>query len=931
MTRDHARIPAFTNIWQEAILASTFMKTAGSARERRTTTVDGAKRAARTRRPVVFVSPSLTFSGAEKLGTRAEVRRPIRRGDLDRVESGALVAIVDGVIGDDAVTLREIRAAIARGVRLVGSAGIGAARAAKLPQMKGVGEIYRMYRSGELIGDDEVAVLLAEEHGHYLSVPLVNVRFAVGQLTRSGSLSPKHGDAIVTAAIAMPFRERTYENIVRAAGLSGKHDLDALVGALKAIDLKGEDAITLREWLEDLDSVADWNDGRGERSARDGAASERRARPDAPLRITEYGESLDFRTLLRFIALTGRLESYARNALFRYVVDGGKIPRPAMSRARSGSPQDLIEEISDSWGWTTSEELEITLRDLGFDAADLGERVNEWHRARVRLGSLLERMPSDLLRALRFELLTNDLALKREAMRLSALQRLAEQSVEPPTKEELAEAKKSLLATASRHCRAETWNDLVRAHRMRDADAAAIVRLVALARRRGVPLLEKLEHAPALPGTRAVGIADLPLAPFPEGGTRSMRDSDALAIAEQVGKTIGVKRVTQLATLEDVGNLHVAAAYGSTAWTSVASGKSETMEGATIGAIMEEAERCCQDAFRSGEVLTRAYEDWDPSEAVDPLDLYLPYDSPYRSDRPIEWTWATDLVSGRKIHVPVGALENRRKENDPYFSARLSRKWFSTNGLASGFTLSEALSHALCERIERHAYKLSEQEEGNPGGFSGPRPPIFHVDLQTCPPSTRRICETLKKSHYEVRVTDITCEVTVPTFYARVFRPSSGGDDEKLVDFYGPGCCTHPNAMVAINRAILEGVQSVLMNVDGAVDVAMNVRSLGRHERPRPNGIAELSRFQPWTSKRPFDANPGFVARDARDEVAFIVQRLTAASFDRVLYRDLSTEKTMPARVVRVLIPGMEDINPLYTGLRARVRAVSDLMRRHTW
>ena len=926
---------SFTRRERDAILRAD-MKTSGAARPRRRSAAASKRKRSGAKPPIVFVSPSFDSATVRKFAAGVDVRRPIRTGELATIEAGRLVAIIDGANGEHAVTTSEIRAAIGRGVRVVGSAGIGAARAAELRQMMGVGETYEMYLRGELAGDDEVIVLL-DDAGRHLTEPLANVRFAVARLTRSGTLSPKNGEAIVKAATALHFRDRTYANIVRKAGLASKEDSETLVRALKTIDLRRDDSITMLEQLAQLARDEVWSarattqNAKGKAAPRSGA--KREASTEAPLLIWELGESIDFSSLVHFLAVTGRLESYARNALFRYLVDGGSISqRLERKRGRATTAQDLVEEISDAWGWTSSEELQSTLVDLGFTSSDFGAGVNEEHVTRVRVRSLVEKMPKELLRALRFELLNNDLALKREAMRMSALQSLADEATSDPTGEELHDAKLALLGTATRRFRAETWSDLVDLQGLSAANAANIVRLVALARRKGVPLLERMESAPASAGTEGLGARDLPIAPYPEGRHRSIADADAFAVAKLIADAIGISRIAQLSELDRIGGLHVTAAYRSSIWNSIASGKGESIEGATVGAIMEETERYCQDVFEPGETVTRSYQEMDPSEAVDPIDLHLPYDSPYKADRPIQWTWANDLVSGKKLLVPLAALENTRTQNDPYFSAKLSRKWFSTNGLASGFTLTEALSHALCERIERHAYKLSEQDEGNPGNFPWPRAPLPHVDLRTCPASTRRICEQLKASGgYEVRVTDITCEVTVPTFYARVIRPSSRRDDERPVDYYGPGCCTHPNAEVAINRAILEGVQSLLMNVDGASDIAMNVRSLGRHERPRPNGIAESSRLQPWVSKRPFSANSGLATRNARDEVTFIVRRLTAASFDRVLYRDLSTEKTMPARVVRVLIPGMEDINPLYTGPRARVRTVTDLMRRHEW
>ena len=58
----------------------------------------------------------------------------------------------------------------------------------------------------------------------------------------------------------------------------------------------------------------------------------------------------------------------------------------------------------------------------------------------------------------------------------------------------------------------------------------------------------------------------------------------------------------------------------------------------------------------------------------------------------MEWALGFDLVASRPAYVPIeGVL------------ASSPRMMSSSNGLASGNTVEEALCHALCEVIERDA------------------------------------------------------------------------------------------------------------------------------------------------------------------------------------------------------------------------------------
>ncbi len=67
---------------------------------------------------------------------------------------------------------------------------------------------------------------------------------------------------------------------------------------------------------------------------------------------------------------------------------------------------------------------------------------------------------------------------------------------------------------------------------------------------------------------------------------------------------------------------------------------------------------------------------------------------------------------------------------------------------------------------------------------------------------------------------------------------------------------------------------------------------------------------------------------DVLDDLNWCLGRLLEAGIDRVLVCDLSRSEIAPARVVRVIIPGIETNNPFYTGPRARLTLLRDLLPR---
>ncbi|RYG16432.1 hypothetical protein EON82_25015, partial [bacterium] len=296
---------------------------------------------------------------------------------------------------------------------------------------------------------------------------------------------------------------------------------------------------------------------------------------------------------------------------------------------------------------------------------------------------------------------------------------------------------------------------------------------------------------------------------------------------------------------------------------------------------MEELEKYCQELFVP-DVLEvspfRAYRDRAKLDVVDPTELALPYDSLYSDSLPIGWTWINDLVTERRVALPSSLLVSGREKNDILFSARRGRKLFSSNGLAGSFSLTEAILHALCEKIERHAVKLAEQEISNPGRVVGANQPEFtFVDLATGSERTMRLVDAVREAGFEIRALDITSEVRVPTFVVRIMRTNRL---HGLEDLYASGSCAHTNAELALNRAILEAVQTRVTSISGArEDLGVKARSLGRHERPRPLSKGDAFWIRPHVPKKPFATVVDCKASSAREALEFAVRRVTEAGF----------------------------------------------------
>lgn len=164
----------------------------------------------------VFVGPTLSESEPVLAAPDVRVLPPARHGDLfdTAIEGGDTVVLIDGVFHQaPALRHKEILAVMGRGVRVIGAASIGALRAAELAPygMFGVGSVYTAYASGEIDGDDEVAVGQAPD-GEFgaLTWPLVNLRYVLRLARSAGVLDGARAAGLLEALRAVYYPQRTW-------------------------------------------------------------------------------------------------------------------------------------------------------------------------------------------------------------------------------------------------------------------------------------------------------------------------------------------------------------------------------------------------------------------------------------------------------------------------------------------------------------------------------------------------------------------------------------------------------------------------------------------------------------------------------------------------------------------------------------------------
>jgi hypothetical protein len=176
---------------------------------------------------IVFVGPTIGVAQARDI-LDAWYLPPVSQGDVYRAAQHrpTAIGIVDGYFDQvPSVWHKEILWAMAQGIKVFGSASMGALRAAELARfgMIGIGRVFEAFATGELEDDDEVAVRHGSIDSGYrqMSEAMVNIRETLANAAAAGVLSSSEVTPLIKAIKSIPYQERNTHAIVAMAGALG--------------------------------------------------------------------------------------------------------------------------------------------------------------------------------------------------------------------------------------------------------------------------------------------------------------------------------------------------------------------------------------------------------------------------------------------------------------------------------------------------------------------------------------------------------------------------------------------------------------------------------------------------------------------------------------------------------------------------------------
>ncbi len=256
--------------------------------------------------------------------------------------------------------------------------------------------------------------------------------------------------------------------------------------------------------------------------------------------------------------------------------------------------------------------------------------------------------------------------------------------------------------------------------------------------------------------------------------------------------------------------------------------------------------------------------------------------------RPILWVMGYDLMLGENIWIPYECVSLNLVRSE-HLGTTFAQ---SSNGLASGNHILEAIAHALYEVVERDAVALWESR----GGLELTQQ---QADIESVErPLVADLAKQLAVADVAVMVVETTADNGVPTFSCLITdkNPEQAWTLNGL--FAGHG--THLDPTVAMIRAMSEAVQSRLTHISGSRDDMFHFDSHANRDDARAAAALFGRPFAPLRTKD--------LSTDSFEgDIEVVLRALETTGIENVVVVDL-TRPEIGVPVAKVVVPGLEPI-----------------------
>lgn len=412
------------------------------------------------------------------------------------------------------------------------------------------------------------------------------------------------------------------------------------------------------------------------------------------------------------------------------------------------------------------------------------------------------------------------------------------------------------------------------------------------------------------PGDGVQGRPPLTLKRFREGTHRIVTPGETVARVRPLMPAMGITRIANVTGLDTLGVPVVMVCRPGGRSLSVSQGKGLDLDAAKASGLMESVEHFHAENIRLPLLLGTWNELRRERRVADVNALPRFSFSAFHDDLRLLWIEGIDLVSRAPTWVPYEMVHTDYTLPLPTGSGAF---FMSSSGLASGNHVLEAISHGICELIERDAttlWRASREEHRR----------RTQIDLATIDdPGCREVLDRFERASVDAYVWETTTDLAVPTFSATIVDRDPN-PERPISPMGGMGC--HPSRGIALLRALTEAAQSRLTIITGSRD------DVSHGPTGTAGDLEAARRFQARMRNAPpsrsFLDAPDHAGDTFEDDLGWLLGRLHASGLSQVVAVDLS-KREIGIPVVRVVIPGLEPLDdvPGYTpGLRAKRRAV---------
>lgn len=388
---------------------------------------------------------------------------------------------------------------------------------------------------------------------------------------------------------------------------------------------------------------------------------------------------------------------------------------------------------------------------------------------------------------------------------------------------------------------------------------------------------------------------------YSDGTHRSISPAETLARYQPIMRKTGITRLANITGLDVIGLPTWMAVRPNARGLSTSQGKGLTDDAAKASALMEAIETWHGENI-DRPVRIASVADMGSSESITDVSRLSRYaDRPIRPDLPIAWIEGRSLLHDASVWVPLESVSTSYVvaadgRSDTVFVQ-------SSNGLASGNHLSEAVAHALAELIERDAVGLTGGEMRRAAaGRRINRHTVVSSDLQ-------QMLSLLDRANVETVLFDLTVDTAIPVCGCTIIDRDLDSRWRRLPSFSGYGC--HPSPEVALARAITEAVQSRVTQISGSRD------DISQAEYLRGGNVDDLASYHRLAAAGEDAVDFAGIADQSTDcfakDIAVMLRALADVGVTQVVAVDLR-KPGIGVPVVKLVAPGLGAPLPMMRG-----------------